>query len=66
MNKFFPMPHAQCPMPHAPCPMPNASCPMPNAQCPMPLFTPSLALDLNRWTFKNIMKVYLSLLVFNS
>ncbi|MEH1902821.1 MAG: hypothetical protein V7L04_15740 [Nostoc sp.] len=60
----MPMPNAQCPMPNAPCPMPNAQCPMPND--PIPIFTPSLTFDLNRWTFKNIMKVYLSLLVFNS
>ncbi|MEH2130863.1 MAG: hypothetical protein V7K86_09425 [Nostoc sp.] len=46
-------------------PMPNAQYPMPNAQCPMP-HAPSLTFDLNRWTFKNIMKVYLSLQVFNS
>jgi hypothetical protein len=32
----------------------------------LPLFTPSSTFDLNRWTFKNIMKVYLSLLVFIS
>jgi hypothetical protein len=44
----------------------NAQFPMPNAQFSIPFFTSSLIFDLNRWTFKNIMKVYLSLLVFNS
>ncbi|MEH2387694.1 MAG: hypothetical protein V7K14_18335 [Nostoc sp.] len=53
-----------CPMPNAPCPillyetLPERSVQLPNA----PLWR-SLTFDLNRWTFKNIMKVYLSVLV---
>nr|MDZ8283626.1 hypothetical protein [Nostoc sp. ChiSLP01] len=38
----------------------------PTPPSPRVLFTPSLTLYINRWTFKNIMKVYLSVLVFIS